>query len=415
MNRPAEATSENPASIYTLGKFIIRQGDLVISASSHRSKRMWELFKFILSNRNKTFFPEAILESIWPEREYRDPSTVMRAQMFRLRKSLNMGNHGESLSDNLVFAQGCYRWEDNIPCWIDTDIFEELVSKAHSLIDKTPDEAISLYQSAINLYKGEYLPETSFSEWVIAPRTYYHNLFLNAVFELADLLKERRAFGEIIKLCEHAAALDYYEDKIHIRLIEALLAEGMTTRARSHYNEVTSAYYQEMGVKPSDSMKSLYRLIGLESGSFELDLGTIQEGLKGKDVVKGAYLCDAELFKYFYKLERLRSERSGKSVLLCLMTLTRADFSMPRGDQLKDTMDNLQEAILDSLRKGDIACRWNEAQFLLLLPGLNKEQAITVMERTEKNFLKRNSLNGLKLHKKVETLLPLEGDLHFAH
>jgi hypothetical protein len=214
-------------------------------------------------------------------------------------------------------------------------------------------------------------------------------------------------------VCEQAAAIDYFEEKIHIRLIEALLAEGLTTRARAHYNEVTSAYYREMGVKPSDAMKSIYRLIGLESGSFELDLGAIQEGLKGKEVVNGAYFCDAELFRYFYKLERVRGERSGKSILLCLMTLTNPDYSMPAAEKLKKVMNNFQQVILDSLRKGDIVTRWNDAQFLMLLPGLNREQAMSVMDRIENSYRKEYNFEDLYLHKKVETVLPLEGDSHF--
>ena len=35
--------------IHTLGKFFIRQGDKLVSESSSRSRRMWEVFKYLLS------------------------------------------------------------------------------------------------------------------------------------------------------------------------------------------------------------------------------------------------------------------------------------------------------------------------------------------------------------------------------
>lgn len=400
-------------NIHTLGKFFIRQGDNLVSENSSRSRRMWEVFKYLLSNREKTFFPEVVLDNIWPDKDYSDPNTVMRAQMFRLRQALATDCPDSSLASNIVFSQGCYRWENKVECWIDIDEFENLANRAKNESSTDPEKAIKTYHRAIMLYKGEYLPESAFSEWVVPLRTYYHDLYLGCVFELADLYKANRAYGEIIRLCELASSIDYFEEKIHVRLIEALLAEGQTTRAKAHYNEVTSAFYREMGIKPSDALKSIYRLIGLEAGSFELDLGTIQEGLKGKEVVNGAYFCDAELFRYFYKLERLRGERSGKTVLLCLITITNPDYSMPAAETLRDVAGNLQEVILDSLRKGDIVTRWNDAQFLMLLPGLNREQAGFVMDRTEKLYLAKHSLNGLVLHKKVESLLPLEGDAHF--
>jgi len=411
-NREISATRQQ-IQIHTLGKFLIRRGDEVLSESSSRSRKMWEVFKYLLSNRDKSFFPEEILDNIWPEKSYNDPNTVMRAQMFRLRQALSVENPDNNLASNIIFSQGCYRWEEKVNCWIDADEFEDYANQAKDKSAINSEEAINSYTHAINLYKGEYLPESAFSEWIVPVRAYYHDLYLNCVYDLADLYKAMHANNEVIKLCEQAATIDYFEEKIHIKLIEALLAEGMTNRAKAHYNEVTSAYYREMGVKPSAELKSLYRLISLESGSFELDLSTIQEGLKGKEVINGAYFCDAELFRYFYKLERLRGERSGKSVLLCLVTITNPDYSMPAAAPLKEVMNNLQEVILEDLRKGDLVTRWNDAQFLMMLPGLNREQAADVMDRIEKSYIKDYSLRGLSIHKKVESLLPLEGDAHF--
>ncbi len=413
MAMPDLVAREVKVYIYTLGKFYIREGDTVISESTSRSKRMWEVFKYLLSNRNKSFLPETILDKIWPEKDYSDPGTVMRAQMFRLRQALSNDHEEPSISDNIVFSQGTYHWEDRVDCWVDVDEFERLAAEAKAIAADKPEEAVQLYQAAIDLYRGEYLPESSFSEWIAPIRSYYHDLFLDCVFELIDLLKQKLAYDQIIKLCEHAAKIDYFDERIHIKLIEGLLAEGLTTRARAHYNEVTSAFYREMGVKPSDEMKKLYRLVGLETGSFELDLSTIQEGLKSKKRISGAYYCDPELFRYFYKLEQLRSERSDQAVLLCLFTLVSENYAKPPAELLKDLMQKMQDVIMKSLRKGDLVTKWNEAQFLLLLPGLKREQALKVMDRIENAFTSNHSLQGLKIQKKVESLFPLEGDSHF--
>ncbi len=80
---------------------------------------------------------------------------------------------------------------------------------------------------------------------------------------------------------------------------------------------------------------------------------------------------------------------------------------------MREAANNLQQVVLDSLRKGDLVTRWNKAQYLLLLPGLNREQAEMVMERIINNYNKAFSLKGLTLHTKIESLLPLEGDAHF--
>ena len=404
---------QNNIGIYTLGKFYIKHGDTIISESSNRSKRMWEIFKFLLSNREKSYFPEVILEKLWPDNEYSDPNLVMRSQIFRLRQALGNGGDKPSLADNIIFHQGCYSWAEKTSYYLDVNELEASVSEAGRALEDDSEKAIKLYRKAIAIYKGMYLPELSFSEWIEPLRSYYHDIYLDCLFDLIDLLKARREYSEIVKLCEQAASIDYFEEKIHIKLIEALLAQDQITRARAHYNEVTSIFYREMGIKPSEHMKNLYRLVGTEPGSFELDLSTIQEGLKGKESVNGAYYCDAELFRYFYNLERARVERNGQSVLLGLFTLTTPGFALPDKAILKEVMENLQTVILESLRKGDLVTRWNSAQILMLLPGLNREQSEMVIARIENKFNDKHNLKGLVLHKKVESILPLESEAQF--
>lgn len=50
-------------------------------------------------------------------------------------------------------------------------------------------------------------------------------------------------------------------------------------------------------------------------------------------------------------------------------------------------MNILQQTILTSLRNGDTVVRWNDSQFLLLLPFLNSEQAEDVISRIKIKFL----------------------------
>jgi len=404
---------ERKICIYTLGKFYVYHDQKVLNESSSQSRRMWVIFMFLLSNRGKSFFPETILGNIWPEKEYSDPSMILRAQMFRLRHALDEGPAKNSLADNIMLSQGSYIWEEKTAYWLDVDELESLAGEAGEIVDVNPEQAINLYRKAIALYKGPYLSELSFSEWLEPIRSYYHDIYMECVLNLIKLLKGRDAHKEIIKTCEQALKVDYFEEKIHLKLLEALLADEQTTRARAHYNEVTSVFYKELGIKPSERLKSIYRMITSEPGSFELDLTTIQEGLKGKEETNGAYFCDAELFRYFYKLERARVERSGQSSLLGLFTITTPGYRLPEDKVLTKVMQHLQGVVLNSLRKGDLVTRWNKAQLLLLMPGLTREEAEKVTERIEAKFREKHSLEGLIIHKKIESLLPPENSAHF--
>ncbi len=293
------------------------------------------------------------------------------------------------------------------------DRFEHLVTEAKLIAEEKPGEAITLLNQALELYKAEYLQDLFSSGRRSLISSGQHELYIGAVQDLADLLSNNKEQDQVIKLCEEATKIDYFEEGLHIRIIEALQAKGEATRALAHYDEASSAFYKEMGLTPSEDMKKVYEKLQAESDNPEIDLNKIQAGLNGKELPEGALYCDADQFRLFYKLEQLRGERSGQSVLLCMLVLISKDYSKPSDYLLQELMLNLKNVIMQTLRKGDLFTNWREGQFLLLLPGLNREQAAEVLDRIERAFSRKHSLQGLVLQKKIETIFPLEGDFHF--
>jgi len=293
------------------------------------------------------------------------------------------------------------------------DRFESLVTEAKALAAELPDDAIKLFNEALQLYRAEYLRDLPSSGNRSPIGSCQHELYVGAILDLADLLSRINGEDLIIKLCEETLPIDYFEENLHIRIIEALLAKGEVTQALAHYDDAASAFYKEMGLTPSEEMKKVYDKIQKESDNPEIDLNKIQAGLNSKVLPEGALYCDADQFRFFYKLEQLRGERSGQSVLLCMLVLISKDYSKPPDYLLQEVMENLKSVIMQTLRKGDLFTTWHEGQFLLLLPGLNREQAAEVLDRIERAYNRKHSLQGLILQKKIETIFPLEGDSHF--
>ncbi len=392
--------------IYTLGRFLVRRGDQVLSERAVRSEKLWLLFKYLLTNRKVAILPETILETLWPRQQYKDPNLAVRSLVHRLRHLFNNELAALDLAANIVFAHGCYRWAENIPYRLDIDEFERLAVSAEPLCEENNhSSAIEALQKATRLYLGDYLPECSCQEWLIPARNYYHHLYIKSVIQLAELLKKAGRFTEIIGLCRNALAIDYFEEKLHLCYLEALLEEGKKLQARSHYEEATAAFYREMGAKQSAAMRRLYGRIGFDhEESFNLNLSLIQERLKDRENAMGAFICDPELFQYFYQLEKKRLERSGQSVCLGLLALTCPDFSSPPRSKLQEAMDYLARVLGGNLRKGDIICRTHEAQFLIILPNLDEAQSLRVLSRIEDKFRQGYAASGLVLHKKSQSL-----------
>lgn len=375
--------------ITTLGQFQVKKGEQILSDNSQRSYRLWELFKYLITHREKSVFSDAIIEHLWAEQEYTDPKHALRTQVYRLRQLLAGADKGES--PYIAFANGCYRWNTDSSYWLDVDVFEQQVDQGQLLSDqKSFDSAIESYRKAVSLYRGDYLPESSFNEWVISARNYYHRLYLQAVFELIELLKNAERYEDIIQVCEKTFGIEFFEEYVHIKYMEALLKENKVRQAKTHYEKTAAIFFKEMGVKPSSDMRQLYRKLQAESGEEGSDLGTIQESLSNPGMDEGAFVCDPEFFRDLYKLELRRNERNGQSAFIGMVSFYPSNSQTAASSRsLRNVQEEVQTILKSSLRRGDVITPWNESQFLVFLPGLNFEQAEKVVARIFTSYNRR--------------------------
>lgn len=389
MSIPADpGLKRDRLEICTLGHFQVKKGNQVLSDNSQRSYRLWELLKYLITHREKSVFSDSIIEHLWADQDYTDPKHALRTQVYRLRQMLAGGDREDA--PYIAFANGCYRWNTESNYWLDVDEFEHLVDQGQALADQhSPAAAIDSYRGAVALYRGDYLPESSFNEWVIAARNYYHRLFLQAVFELIELLKNDGRYEDIIQVCEKTFGIEFFEEYVHIKYIEALLRENKVRQAKNHYEKTAAVFFKEMGVKPSSDMRQLYRKLQAESGEEGTDLGTIQESLSNAGLDEGAFVCDPEFFRDLYKLELRRNERNGQSAFIGMVAFYPSTTQAATSRSIRNVQEEVQAILKSSLRRGDVITPWNESQFLVFLPGLNFEQAEKVVARIFTSYNRR--------------------------
>jgi two-component SAPR family response regulator len=383
--------------IHTLGQFTASRGDRVLSDVSCRSAKLWELFKYLLTKRGSSIPAEVILETIWPEQEYSDARRALRTLVHRLRKLVDGApDRGESY---IKFSHSCYGWNCGQDSWIDADEFESLCLQAEAAMADDSNAATGIYQKAVSLYKGDYLRELVYSEWVLPVRSYYRRLYLEAVFRLTELLKNAGKHTEIIKVCEKAFQVEPFEEDLHLSFLRALLETGNQKQALCHYEYITGIFYREMGVKPSAALKNIYRRI--KTAGPETDLAALQDDGEENDA-RGAFFCGPEVFRSLYSLEKRRMARTGQAVYVGLLSLSAAGSGGQPPEKLPEASERLLAVLKNGLRRGDAVARWNKAQFSVLLPGLDQEQAEKIMSRLLGGF----AFAGVELHGTLNPTLP---------
>jgi DNA-binding SARP family transcriptional activator len=240
--------------ISTLGEFDIKLDGQSILKDSSRMYRIYKLFEFFLTFRNKKLLPETIIDNLLSDSESDDPKNMLRTQIFRLRKIINSlipkGELPESYL-NLNFTNGYYCLEIGENTIVDIDVFESLIQKGDKEREYNINSAIDNYQNAISLYKGLYLSDNAYEVWLVPTRNYYQRLFLKTLYKFIELLRKNEENERIVALCEETLLIEPFEENIHIELIEALLKIGQNKSAMQHYEYALNMLEKELDAKPS--------------------------------------------------------------------------------------------------------------------------------------------------------------------
>ena len=266
------------------------------------------------------------------------------------------------------------------------DIFEKKVKEADALRDVDSKQAIQKYREAIDLYRGKYLAENPYSEWSYTIRNRYHRLYIQTVLNLMGLLKSKKLYLDIVEIYEKAVITAPFEESIHIYYLEALIELKQFKNALSHYNYFTGKIYREFAVSPSPALQKIYRMITSEQeGRRVADVLFLGQDLSEYDNMEGALYCESDYFRTIYNLERRKSLRSGNTDFLGLISIIKnqPDISKFESEQ---AIDNLIDVLLNSLRKGDVFCKWNQYQMLVLLTDVIEANLQLIEKRIQKRF-----------------------------
>lgn len=400
------STSGMQIDVHMLGEFSITINGNQLTNLKGRTKRVWMLIEYLLANRKKDISLDQLVDILWEEGECGDPLNALKNLIYRARSLLREIAHTED-AEFIKFERNTYTWNNDFDCVIDTEQLVELHQQASSQT-KPEEERIALYKNAIALYQGEFLPKSSYSSWVISAAAYYSTLYCDCVLQVCSLLIEKQSYQQIIEICESALIHIPLEESIHKMLLYAYISANQRNRALDHYNHVINLFYKELGVDITDSMRPVYKQLINNINHIEIDLSVIKSDLKEAVATSGAYYCDYDVFKSIYRIQARSIRRTGQSIFIVLFTLTDTEGCIPEQAVSEQAVSRLKDAILISLRKGDIVASYSATQFIIMLPFISYENAEVVASRILQKFRYEYRKNNVKISTRINAVDSLE-------
>ena len=334
------------------------------------------------------------------------PANALKNLAYRLRvtlkKSLELQN-----DEVIVYKHGAYVWNKDISCAIDVDQLEEAY-KATQQRDLSTDELMVHYKIIIDIYKGSFMPQSSFKEWVVPLTVYYQRIYMEAVEAYCKILLEKEDYKAVEEICRRAIAIDPFIEINHAFLIKAMIGAKNNEKALEHYNYVHKLFYDELGVKPSDLITKLYHDVINKNTAMEQNIALIKDDLKETMDIRGAVYCNYEEFKMIYQLEARAALRSGKSIFIALLTVTGNQKKELPKNNLDETFEKIKNAIVYALRKDDVVTRYGRTQFLLMLSNLTYEDSNMVLDRLVRKINNSGINKSVEVYGQLQSLDPIE-------
>ena len=367
-------TAKKSLRVEMLGGFTIISDGNRITEQARKSSKVWRLLQYLITNRYRSVSQDELLEVFCDEDLQINPGSVLRTMVYRARGALEKS--GLDCADNLIIAKsGGYSWNNNIQCTTDIEDFERLIKKAGVEGIEKKSQLDILLQAA-ELYKGDFLPNSTGDLWVIPLVRYYRTLYLGCVHDAVDLLDGFGQHSEAEELCTKALCIDPFDEQLIEHHLKALITQEKTDEALRVYKKMETMFYDVLGVNFSDNLRALYSKIQFQETKSQMPLeNLLGEWLDDADF-PGAYYCDASIFKALYQIEARSVPRSGRTAFIIRFDTKHE----PKG---KDSgiMKQLGTAIPGCLRMGDLYTRSSPSQFMILLYSLTQEDCTMLINR----------------------------------
>lgn len=360
-----------------LGGYSLTYGDKPMILGRGKLTKSVQLLQLLLLHMENGIAKDDLVQALYNWEEIVDTNNSLNSMIYRLKNQLIVA--GMPKEDYIFIKNGICKWEGSMLVEVDTVEFETSIKRASVLAGAEKMEAL---ESALAIYRGEFLPQLSNELWVTVESVRLKKLYVLCVKQLGQIYEELQEFQKLLQIYRAAANL-YPFDEWQEKVIDCLQKMGRFDEAYRVYQDTVRLYSEELGAPPSAKMREQLQKMNGKLLNSENDFLKIQTTIREEEWKKGAYYCSYPSFVDTYRLMCRIIERSGESVFLMVCTLFYENQSA-KADQKAEIA--LGKAIEKALRRGDAYTRYSGNQYLILLSATKLENCNLIFERIKKGF-----------------------------
>lgn len=365
--------------IKMLGGFEIRVNGKPVLAQLAQSRKATALVQYLVLRRGERVSHKVLTDTLWAGERSTNPDMALRAILHRFRNMIDAEGLDE-MEGCIVTSRGYYQWNPHLDCSV--DVFE--VNDLSELARKESDaeKRSRIYEQIVNLYDGRLLPRSASEPWVESVSVRLHGQYRTAILNLLELCKKWGESTRIVALCTRALELDPYEERLYLEKIVALETLGRHEEAQDLARRGSAMGCLHHTIEPGRA-GSAYRQMRQADRNMESEVSKLLSALPDTENT-GACICDFETFKEIYRVQRGVQARYGLQVFLAILTVAPSQNTDAAETALM--VEQLGDLIHMNLRQCDVAARYTDMQYVVMLSGSTAESGTGPMERIKAAF-----------------------------
>ncbi|MHB8842038.1 MAG: AfsR/SARP family transcriptional regulator, partial [Candidatus Aquicultor sp.] len=243
--------------INCLGDFRVFVNGVEIPPSQWKTKKAENLYKFLIADRRQ-HLKEKVIEELWPESDPKLGDGSLRMALTHVRKALGLN---DSASESVILNRGIIYLNPEIEIYTDYELFTAIARSALEDTDTDNPAIVELLEQAIELYRGDFLPDNIYDDWSTDLRAQLHQLYLQILLKQVESYRQRGKLTPAIQACHRYLALEPADEPVSRKTMELLWQSGQKLQALSLYQELVAALAKEYSIIPSAETNNLYEKI----------------------------------------------------------------------------------------------------------------------------------------------------------
>src|SRR5262245_41262662 len=230
-----------------LGGFrLVCDGGLVTAVHQPRQQA---LLAYLMLNADTPQARQHLAFLFWPDSTESQAHANLRYTLHHLRQSF------PPLDQYLQIGARTLHWRPTAAFELDVDRFETLSAAARRAPGKR--EVRATLDQAAEYYRGDLLPHC-YDEWVIPIRERLHQLYLDALDQLVDLLEQSGDLRGAIGYAEQRLHQDILREISHRQLMRLHILNGDRGSALRVYHDCAAMLERELGAAPGPDTRAVY-------------------------------------------------------------------------------------------------------------------------------------------------------------